>query len=277
MSTRHTRRAKTPAAGGLQSKRRWLTILSVPIVAIVPVAGFVLYPIHKDDIAAIIRAAGFDPVIPPNRLRGPGALYVVDGDSYEIACDVDPTLVDAVVRRSPTETRFRTRLENGTFSLAGNFAASLEGKLGGVGLRSIELRLTDVGISEIAHNNLWQIENSLLREPSCDDVVHRLLKAHKKICQGYSALSATTIYKVRTNAKLDVEAKAVVSAVQKEISDNSKGEISLRSENELAGENLFYGIRLSPLCITLDDATEPSILPEQPAAAADVAGKPAAG
>ncbi len=251
-------------------------ILSVPIVAVAPVAGFLLYPSHTDDIATIVKDAGFDPVVPPNRLRGPGALYIVDGDSYEIACDADPAVIEGMVRKSPTETSLRKRLESGSFSLAGDFVASLEGRLGRSGLRSIELRLTNVGISEIAHNRLWQIENALLHEQSCDSVIHRLLKANKKICPGYSALSATTIYKVRTDSKFNAEAKAVVSAVQKEIQDNSKGEINVRSENEFDGENLFYGIRLSPLCITLDDATEPSVLPP-PASAAEAGDKLAAG
>ena len=71
--------AGEPAASGSAAR---LTILAVPFVAIVPVA-VVSSSIRftRNDIAAIVRDAGFDPVIPPNRLRGPGALYVVDGDS----------------------------------------------------------------------------------------------------------------------------------------------------------------------------------------------------
>jgi hypothetical protein len=34
----------------------------------------------------------------------------------------------------------------------------------------------------------------------------------------------------------------------------------------LIGQDLFYGIQLSSLCITLDTATEPSVLGEAPAA-----------
>jgi hypothetical protein len=268
----HARRARTSAAGALRSSRAWLALLAVPLIAAIPAAAFFFGPIQADEIAEIVRDAGFDPVVPPNRLRGPGALYVVDEDgTYEVVCDADPALIDGVIRRSPTENSFRTRLENGRFSLAGEVAEMLQARFGGSGLRSIELRLTDVGISEITHSNLWRIQNSLLHDPSCDEVVHGLLRANKKVCQGYSALSATTIYRISTDSQLDSEALTVVNAVQQEIANNAQSEISRRSENELTGENLFYGIRLSSLCVVPRDATVPSILP-QPTAAAPVAG-----
>jgi hypothetical protein len=253
-------------ARSLRSKRFW--VAACLIAALVVPAGVYAAKLiwQPNDITAIVRRAGFDPLIPPDRLRGPGSLYAVDGGSYQLVCAANPALLEGKVRKSPTETQVRQDLEKGAFSLGGDFVSAVNAKLGGSLLTSVEYRLTDVGISVIAYDDLGVIQNALLNDPRCDHAVHRFLKANKKVCPGYSALSATTLYRVNTDATVDSEAKAeaAVSATQSELDAKSHGDVRLRSKNELSGDDLFYGIRLSAFCVTFDDATEPIILPPAP-------------
>jgi hypothetical protein len=48
--------------------------------------------------------------------------------------------------------------------------------------------------------------------------------------------------------------------VKEAIELHTDGQVHVTDRNELAGEDLFYGIQLSSLCITLDTATEPSVV-----------------
>jgi len=98
-------------------------------------------------------------------------------------------------------------------------------------------------------------------------VVNRLLKAHRQVCPGYAALSATTLYKVHLDKKFNSSAEdkaPIIKAVQQAIQQDADGQIRIQSADELSGDSLFYGIQLSPLCITPDTATEPSPLPQPP-------------
>jgi hypothetical protein len=264
MSDEHVGRTKTSATWGFRSKRFWVASWLMVAVA-TPAAGYVFYPWGSNDIAEIVRQAGFDPLVPPNRLRGPGSLYVVDGSSYQLVCEANEAMLDGKVQKSPTENQFRRKLERGAFALGADLVDAVNAKLGASRLTSIEYSLTDVGISEIAYSDLWQIQDALLKDPACGGVVHRFLKASKKVCPGYSALSATTLYRVNTDAKLETEAKAVVSAAQMELREDSRGEVEVRSNNELSGDDLFYGIRLSQFCISVL-APSPTVV--DPAAAA---------
>ena len=124
MKTVHVRRTKPSRAGRSARLQRRLRLASaLPVLLAVPGAYYYLIPGGPlvDEIEAVIKEAGFDPLVPPNRLRGPGALYVVEGGGrYTKVCDADQVLLDAKVRRSPTPSQIHDRLENGGFSVTPN-------------------------------------------------------------------------------------------------------------------------------------------------------------
>ena len=63
--------------------------------------------------------------------------------------------------------------------------------------------------------------------------------------------------KFETNAE---DRAPILSAAQKALSEHTQSQIRSTGTDELSGDDLFYGIQLSELCITLDTATEPSVL-----------------
>lgn len=224
-----------------------------------------------DDIATTIVQAGFDPLTPPNRLRGPGALYLVDGKSYRKVCNVDPKMLTGRTQTSPVPDRVRTRLERGGFSLSGDFLDRVNGSLGGNLLRSVEIRLTNVAITEISMSDLFDIQQALLSEPSCLHTVGMLVRSNKQVCAGYAALSANTSYKVKLDKNIaanEATKLPIMETVQAVIQQNTGSEINIHSADELNGEGLFYGIQLTQLCITPETATEPSVLAQTPKAIA---------
>jgi hypothetical protein len=76
-------------------------------------------------------------------------------------------------------------------------------------------------------------------------------------------LTASTSYKVNIGTTIASGADAnlpVIEAVQRQIELATKGEIKLTGAHELVGQDLYYGIRLSPVCLTPNTATAPSRL-----------------
>lgn len=264
MSEHHAGRAKpsSPHHTGTP-KRVWLASIALPVLLAAPGIAFWIVPSPaRDDIASVIERAGFDPLVPPSRLHGPGALYEVEGRSYRKVCDAAPDMLQGKVRTSPTENEIRQRLQSGGFSLGGEFLRTVNAKLGGKRVVSVEYRLTGTTVSEIPMSDLADIEDQLLRDKNCDVTVQRLLKEHHKVCPGYAVLGATTSYKVKVASKLQTGAAGrapIVHAVRQTIEEQTKARVQPNDSDELTGEELFYGIQLSSLCITLDTATEPSV------------------
>ena len=233
----------------------------------IPAAYAVIDPPQPDDIDTVIKQAGFDPLVPPNRLRGPGALYEVEDGSYRKVCDVDPALLAGKLKSSPIPEQRRESLEKAGFSLSGKFVNALNARLGGARVTAIEYTLADVSISEIDYGDLFEIEDNLLSQQNCEKAVKRLLQANRKVCPGYAALSATTSYRIHVRSEVQSDAGdnvPVITTVRQAIQQRANSQLRIQSADELTGENLFYGIQLSRLCITPKGASEPSILALSP-------------
>ena len=270
MSNGHVRRTKSPNRTGGTSRRLWFLSLTLPVIAITPAIWSTVVPEQPGNLQTVIREAGFDPLDPPSRLRGPGALYVVEDGAYRKVCEPDPALLSGKMHQSPTQSHVLERLQGGGFSVKGGLLKTLNASLGGSRVTSIEYGLRDVAISEITLADLADIQGDLLRQKSCDAEVTRLLQEKHMVCAGYAALSATAFYKVHVDAKFHSNADGrapIITAAQQAIQEHTQGQVNVKGRDELTGENLFYGIQLAKRCLTLDTATEPSILqpPSAPA------------
>jgi hypothetical protein len=261
MNAARVRRTK-PSSGSHtgRGRRIFYASLALPVLMVAPAIVHVALPgPARGDIDTVITHANFQPVHPPSRLYGPGALYVVEGGAYWKVCDADAELLTGKIEKSPTESEFREVLEAGGFSLGGKLVEHISATLGAARTTTVEYRVTEVAISSISLANLYGIQDVLLRREECDKAVGHLLDAKKQVCFGAAALSATIRYHEHDAAKFESSAAG---------REHSQGEIKTTGGEERSGQDLFYGIRLWPLCITSDTATAPSVLTEPPAAPA---------
>jgi len=258
---------------------------------IAPIAGYMLWSAtglptpdpsesHStpEAIEAVISHMKFVPLLPPSRLRGPGAIYAVDDGSYWKVCD-NPELVRDKIHSSPIPNQSRNKLEKAGFSMRGGIVDTLNASLGSSRIVSIEYRMSNVTMSEIVLSDLKVIERQLMNDRDCEDMVAELLKQNVKVCLGYAVVTASTSYRVKVDASVDTGGEThmpVIEAVKRQIELETKGDITLTGAHELVGQNLHYGIKLSPRCITPRAATVPILLdhaPDQPSG--PVAPKPA--
>jgi len=75
------------------------------------------------------------------------------------------------------------RLESGGFSVGGKLLNSINATLGATRVTSIEYTLAILRSARSPYR-FGEIEDGLLRQKHCDEMVQRLLKANKKVCSG---------------------------------------------------------------------------------------------
>ncbi len=263
MSRGHVWRTTPPAFGSFRSGNRnryiWLALLALPVAVISPVIWVFSRPPpappvqHIGTVVKVKAYYRFDLLTPPSRLRRPGSIYHVDGSSVRKVCEATPEVLDGKVDVSDTISQTRQSEENSQFFLSGSFVHALNGRLVGARVVTIEYGMKDVVISEIALATLRTIERVLMSEKDCDDEVNALLSANRKVCSGYSSLTASIVYKVRFDRSSNVVAQAELTVViKKAIEDTGSGKISVRNAEEFVGENLIYGILLSSRCLVID-------------------------
>jgi hypothetical protein len=258
------RRSQTSSVTGVArrgSRLIWLGSLVIVGAALLA-SVWVLRP-HPtiDEIESAIKAAGFGPVTPPNRLRGPGSLYVAQGNNfYHQVCRADPSLLEGKVQTSPTLARVRERLEKGGFTWSGDMVEALNGKLDGTRLTSIKYNLADVTIHEVADADLKAIQRKLMDDPHCEAAVQDYSKQQRKVCSGYAALSASTSFRISTESNVEMaveEAAKLTGVVKRHLEQQIGGQIQIRSTDEYSGDNLYFGILLSDFCPEPDDDRAP--------------------
>lgn len=268
MNGGHVRRTYPPALDASWLGRRGFVaaVIAVPVALAIPGIWSVYDPRPKpavDDIETVVRRYKFDPLTPPNKLRGPGSIYYVEGGSVKMVCQATAHQLEGAVRESSTGVRTGYSSENSQFSLSQNFVQTLNGRLDGARVATIEYGMTNTVISEIPLATLRRIERELMSDKDCEDAVNALLSENKKVCSGYSSLTASLTYKVSFDRRSNIsaEARAAAAGVIKEaIEEKSGSTMGVKNAEEFSGEGLIYGILLSARCLlpnTADQRAKP--------------------
>ena len=115
---------------------------------------------------------------------------------------------------------------------------------------AVKLELDDVQVLEISLEDLSIIAEELFRRESCDREVKRYLENGEYVCQGQRVLKASTKYV----AAYDNSAAGSVEQTTDLIKNNFDPTVSIQGGQSLSGANLYYGMRLAPRCLSLQEA-----------------------
>ena len=256
-------------------KRRHYFLLAAAIAMALPAGVYIAgRPSQQDALEQAIIKLQFFPVRPPSTLRGPGSLYHVDlnGNILDTVCTADQVLVSNLVHELPTTLIVANALQNAGYSIDGNIVDKINAKLATKQFQSIRYELRDVRVIEIAQAGLTGLNRRLTQNPDCDETIGRLVRARELVCQGASVLLASAEYRVELEQSAEAGSVAisdlqVASDVLKESQiDNSakvKAKLGAQSEASAAGssyrltsgKNLYYGIKVAPLCVTPPDSS----------------------
>lgn len=256
--------------------RRRIIVLATAIALGGPLSLYLTgRPSQQDALEQAIIKLQFFPVRPPSTLRGPGSLYRVDlnGNILDTVCTADQVLVSRLAQESPTTLVVASALQNAGYAIDGNIVDRINARLKAKQFQSIRYELRDVKVIEISQADLAGIGKRLLKNPDCDETVGQLMRARELVCQGASVLLASADYRVNLEQSAEAGSVAesdlqIVSDVLKEsrIDEAAKVKAKLGATSQASesgssyrltsGKNLYYGIKVAPLCVTPPDASE---------------------
>lgn len=238
--------------------------VTVPLLA-VPLWIYSSSP-SPQGLDGVLRDMGFYPVNPPSTLVGLGSLYNVsaDGRNYTTVCEVDPALLAGKIKKSPSTRYAAQQLQDASYGWDARLASIVRTKLTSDIVDSVSLSLSDVTVLEVPLAWNEEIFRKLTEDPDCDSTVRRLLNNNEFVCQGQAILAATVEYGV--NIKSDVRnateaKKEAVSAVKTAVAASSNVEVVQQDEKLVTGTALHYGVKVSPICLTLPNARHGRYLP----------------
>ena len=226
-------------------------LIAVAVVA-APIYIFYFKPQQTNQLEEAITELHFLPINPPTTLRAPGSIYVIDDDGQveSALCWADAKDLSGVMRESPTETRDAQNLRKATFDSSAKVTQSLKEQVKGDLIESVSFTLENVSVLEVSIEDLRGLSAALQKKSECGDSVVAYIHAGKHVCQGQQVLKATAKYTIRTKREVigDIAAK-LSDAVRATIDPKA----SFDGSTVTTGEGLFYGMRLAPLCMALND------------------------
>jgi hypothetical protein len=155
-----------------------------------------------------------------------------------------------VTRTSSSTTQVTSELRKAQYALDSKVVHSIQSRADAKLAESLKLELDDVQVLEISLEDLSIIADELFHRESCDREVKRYLENGEYVCQGQRVLKASTKYV----AAYDNTAAGSVEHTTDLIRNNFDPTVSIQGGQSVSGTNLYYGMKLAPRCLSLNDA-----------------------
>lgn len=235
---------------------KWrLTVAVFVLPTVVATALFVPRVIYSNTgPGKLLEQAGYLVMNPPSRFHGPGTLNTVESFGNG-ALQLHPTceLNDSALHLVPVESEtvdqsIRERL-SGSFDVSSRLREKLDSTTFAETVKSVNVTFKNMRILLMSHEKLLELQGQILNG-SCEQAILYNIDAGARVCQTEAVLQADMVY--------TIEYRDGVSSSQqvdftKEIASKVDIEAGHTRANEITGEGLFYGIKLMPRCIELQD------------------------
>lgn len=211
-------------------------------------------------VDAAIREIGFYPITPPTADTSVGSIYHITnfGTQYGTICRVSKDLLLDKLRYSPTEKVVAEKLVKASGTLKGQLLETIKQAVNFETVSSIKYRLVDVEVGEVSLADLAEIATNLQAQPHCTEQIERLIRAGEFVCQAHVILRASAEYSVNFKEGLsgsaEVSTDPIIRGVRDQIRANLDPTADVSGKKVRSGKGLHYGIRVTPLCMTLPDA-----------------------
>jgi hypothetical protein len=210
-----------------------------------------------DRLTLVLRDFGYDAVVPPSRLYGPGTITTVETRSdgtlqLHRACTMNDDALAAMWHTSATIDQRLIVAAKRSFDSSARVPGATSDATGNRA-RDVEVDLRNMNIVTIADDNLIAVRNEYLKGP-CEQAVIINLQHGAKVCQPEEVLEADVVTKdgsqdgFGTGGELTLASQARGSAKV----DGSWSEV-----HQGQGTNLFLGARISRggLCLELAESS----------------------
>jgi hypothetical protein len=201
-----------------------------------------------------MRDLGYSELAPPSRLFPPGILATVEklpNGSVQLyaACRMDLNALAPLSRVSSTVDAHFTSKANSAFAAMAKTLTVAAARATGNRVKQVDISLEDMQIVTMSSEDLIKIRGDYLKG-TCQEAVIWNLRAGASVCQTAEVLRADLAYRMSFTDALNTSQQA-------ELTEKVNTELRLgfdkSSVNEVRGDNLYFGVRVSLNCIVPND------------------------
>ena len=229
-------------------KRLLFGVACFPVLA---VAIFYFFPPITPD--EILTKAGYLKMVPPSTFHGPGTLNTVEmfsDNSVKLhpTCEIDVNEIAGMWKVSDSiDQEVREHLSSG-FSIQSKILEKSNSFFTGGKVRDVRLSMKNIKILLLTHESLLNLQKNFVKG-TCEEAIIHNLREGAKVCQTEAVLQADMIYTVVFNDNVDASQQEKIT---QDVTSSLGAKGDRISKNELKGDKLFYGIRLSKNCLQLN-------------------------
>ena len=205
----------------------------------------------------LLKKAGYMVMNPPSRFHGPGTLNTVETgeeDSLYLhpTCELDMSALQMVPAQSNTVDQSIKEQLSQSFDVSSSLMGKLDSEALAETVKSVNVTFKNMRILLMSHEKLLNLQQELLGG-SCEQAILYNIEAGAKVCQTEAVLQADMVYTIEYRDNLSSSQQA---ALTKKIASKVDLESEIQHSNQVTGEALYFGIKLMPRCIELEDAEQ---------------------
>jgi hypothetical protein len=238
--------------------RRTRLYMSVAAL-ILPIAGLGLWQVsshlsHKDDgISVVLKDSGYFELRPPSRLAGPGTINTVETLSdgslrLHPTCTMDKDVLASLWQESDTVDRHLVTSVTNAFDAMADALSLIAAHATGNQVKKVAISFQNMRIVTISDENIYKLRGDYLKG-GCEQAVIGNLHAGAKVCQTEEVLEADLVYRISFADDVDVDEKAKLA---EELTGSVKLDVDNTSEDEMRGNDLYFGVKVGLKCLELD-------------------------
>ena len=250
----NTLRERSANKGVLQNMHSLMTI-AVFILGTLYAIYFVISPTPVT-LGKVLREFGYHEVIPPSNLFGPGTFNSVEdigNQSVKLhpTCNIEPYVLERLWEEYPTVDKLMHAQLSREFDVTSEFMRNLESVISGKQIKVAHLSLQNVRIVLLTQENLLKLRDRYLKG-TCEQAIIHNTKNGACVKQSKAVLKADLVYTVSFEENANM--KQHISNGTQKIKHTFGLERVSDAENIVSGKQLFYGVKLSPKCLLLNDS-----------------------
>jgi len=201
----------------------------------------------------VLYKMGYYPIMPPSQFYGPGTFNTVeklDNGTIDLhpLCKTDQMTLKNYWEESPTTNReFLYALEKRAdvkAKVLSQFASSIASDT----VQNVKGSYNESKIILMPKESLIKIQKEYLQGP-CEEAVQINLQEGGEVCQSVSVIQANIVYEVIFNDKIASDLKANIVEKTKTFLG---AEVKFVEDNKIAGDELFFAVKLSKHCLTMN-------------------------
>lgn len=232
-------------------------------LALTSTAALIIYLVYfhtPPTLGEILNEFGYQEIVPPSKLYGPGTFNSVEQLSDQSVklhptCNMDPEILEGLWDVSPTVDREMAARFSRDFDISAELSESLKSTMSSKQIKYIRMSLRNMRVVVLTQENLLKLRDQYLKG-TCEEAVIHNVKNGGCVRQSKEILQADLVYTVRVKGDIQAMHNIKISAPQHKGGSHTPGVGGITdSDDFISGEKLFYGVKLSPGCFTANEST----------------------